>query len=57
MKRLFKPILGFITTFPTATILYLLLIYFTNLTFDWKWFVFAVIIDILDDFIGNLDKM
>ena len=57
VKILIKPLLGFISTFPTATIIYLLLIYFTNLSFEWQWLVFAIVIDLLDDFIGNLNQL
>ncbi|GEM_PF-6227342 len=55
--KYFKPILGFISTFPTATIIYLMLVYFTNLPFEWQWLVFAIIIDLLDDVIGNLNQL
>ncbi|MDI6720956.1 MAG: hypothetical protein QMD85_01105 [Candidatus Aenigmarchaeota archaeon] len=44
----------FIKSFPTATILYLLLVFFTPLQFDWLWLIFAVIIDLLDDFFSNI---
>lgn len=44
-----KIMFGFLKTFPTATMLYVLLVLFTELNFDWGWFIFAVIIDIVDD--------
>lgn len=50
MKRL---LFGFISTFPTATILYMLLVLMTELTFDWAWFIFAIIIDLVDDFLSG----
>ena len=46
-----KFLFGFLMTFPTATILYILLVLFVNLKFDWGWFIFAIIIDIIDDVI------
>lgn len=41
----------FFSTFPTATILYILLVLFTELNFDLGWFIFAVVIDLIDDII------
>ncbi len=49
-------ILGFISSFPTATIIYLLLVLMTNLEFDWAWLVFAIVIDLADDFISNIGQ-
>lgn len=49
-KRVF---LGFLSTFPTATILYLLLVLLTNLEFEWSWLAFAIVIDIVDDFFSR----
>ena len=45
---------SFLTSFPTATIIYILLVAFTQLQFEWPWFVFAVVIDLVDDVIGNI---
>ena len=53
MKRM---ILGFISSFPTATIIYILLVLFTSLEFDWTWLVFAVVIDLVDDFVSNIGQ-
>ena len=50
MKRL---LFGFIGTFPTATILYMLLVLMTELNFDWAWLIFAIIIDLVDDFLSG----
>ena len=44
-----KILFSFVKTFPTATILYLLLVLFTELSFDWGWLIFAIVIDIVDD--------
>jgi len=44
-----KILFGFIKTFPTATLLYILLVLFTELNFDWSWLIFAIVIDIIDD--------
>ena len=44
-----KIMFSFLKTFPTATLLYILLILFTELNFDWSWLIFAIIIDIVDD--------
>ncbi len=44
-----KVLSGFVTSFPTSTILYLLLVIYTELNFDWWWFIFAMVIDIVDD--------
>ena len=38
-------------SFPTATIIYILLVLFTNLEFQWSWLVFAFVIDVIDDFL------
>ena len=46
-----KVMFGFLKTFPTATVLYILLVIYTELNFDWVWLIFAVIIDIVDDVI------
>lgn len=47
-------ILGsFISTFPTATILYALLVLMTELNFDWGWLIFAIVIDLVDDFLSG----
>ncbi len=43
----------FVGSFPTATILYLMLVLLTELNFDWGWLLFALIIDVFDDFIGK----
>ena len=50
MKRL---VFGFVKTFPTATILYMLLVLFTELNFDWGWLIFAMVIDTVDDFLSG----
>ncbi len=50
----FMVLKNFIKSFPTATILYLLLVLLTNLQFELVWLVFAVIIDVLDDVLGNI---
>ncbi len=39
----------FTKSFPTATIIYILLVLFTNLQFEWSWLVFAFVIDVIDD--------
>ncbi len=44
-----KVLFSFLKTFPTATFLYILLVLYTELNFDWGWFIFAVVIDIVDD--------
>ena len=44
-----KILFSFLKTFPTATILYILLVIYTELNFDWVWLIFAIIIDIVDD--------
>ena len=49
-----KIISNFLQSFPTATIIYLMLVMFTDLKFDWLWFVFAIIIDLIDDVVGNI---
>jgi hypothetical protein len=49
-----KIIGDFIKSFPTATIIYLLLVLFTELSFEWVWLVFAIIIDVFDDIISNV---
>lgn len=41
----------FVKSFPTATILYILLVLITNLEFNWMWLVFAFVIDVIDDFL------
>lgn len=48
---LLKILFGFLKTFPTATILYILLVLFTELNLDVGWFIFAIAIDIIDDVI------
>ena len=48
-----KILRDFLKSFPTATIIYLLLVAFTDLRFEWPWLVFAVVIDVLDDILGN----
>ena len=45
---------SFLTSFPTATIIYILLVALTSLQFEWPWFIFAVVIDLVDDVVGNL---
>ena len=49
-----KIFFGFLSSFPTATILYILLVLMTQLEFAWAWLAFAVVIDIVDDFIGQM---
>jgi len=44
----------FIKTFPTATIIYAMLVLMTSLEFEWSWFVFAIIIDLVDDFFDKI---
>ncbi len=41
----------FVKSFPTATILYILLVILTNLEFEWTWIVFALVMDVVDDFL------
>lgn len=48
-----QPILGFISSFPTATIVYIALVLMTDLKFDFLWFVAAVVLDLLDDFFSQ----
>ncbi len=43
----------FIKSFPTATILYILLVLMTNLEFSWIWLGIAFVIDIVDDVISQ----
>lgn len=45
---------SFISSFPVATFLYMLLVILTELNFDWGWLIFAAIIDILDDVLGKV---
>ncbi|MBI2578418.1 MAG: hypothetical protein HYW26_01775 [Candidatus Aenigmarchaeota archaeon] len=46
-----KFLLKFIGSFPTATILYILLVLMMGVKFTVNWFLFAVIIDIIDDLV------
>ena len=41
----------FTKSFPTATIMYSLMVVFTAAQFDWVWLVFAFVIDVIDDFL------
>lgn len=49
-----KILLSFISSFPTATMLYILLVLMTELDFNWGWLIFAAIIDILDDVLSKV---
>ncbi len=41
----------FTKSFPTATIMYFLMVAFTAAQFDWPWLAFAFVIDVVDDFL------
>jgi len=49
----FKILVEFFKTLPTATILYLLLVLFTEVSFSWFWLILAVILDFIDEILGR----
>ncbi|MBI2971064.1 MAG: hypothetical protein HYY37_01445 [Candidatus Aenigmarchaeota archaeon] len=49
-----RRLLGFISSFPTATFLYAALVLLGKIDFELLWLLLAIAIDIIDDFLGQI---
>ena len=49
-----RMLFGFIGSFPTATALYLALVFLQKVQFEPLWLIGAVVIDLLDDFLSQI---